>query len=307
MKKKHPFINVVLPAVACMLLVYALVSVLTQQTPMAAPPTLPPPSAPYEHRVAGIGIVEPESESISIGTHLPGIVTEVAVKVGDKVKQGDRLFAIDDRDAKAQLQLAEAQLDAAKVQAADAHHQLSLYESVVDKRAISDDDISRRKFAADLADRRIAEAEAGIEVMTTQLERLSVRAPIDGEILRVNVRPGEYAQAGALATPLLILGNTEIMHVRVEIDETDALRIDPAAKAVGTLRGYTEKPVQLTFARKEPFIKPKRSLTGDGNERVDSRVQEILYAFDNKELGAFVGQQMDVFIAAGPLTDNHKE
>lgn len=302
MKKiRRPFITILLPVIALSLLAYALASVLNRPQPVATESTLSPPASPYDHRVAGIGIVEPESESISIGTHLSGIVTEVAVKVGDKVRQGDRLFAIDDRDAKAQLQLAETQLESAKVQAADARHQLSLYESVTDKRAISDNDMSQRKFAVELADRKIAEAEAEIEVMTTQLERLNVRAPIDGEILRINVRPGEYAQAGALSTPLMIMGNTEIMHVRVEIDETDALRIDPAAKATGTLRGYTEKPVQLTFVRKEPFIKPKRSLTGDGNERIDTRTQEILYSFDNHALAAFVGQQMDVFIEASAL------
>lgn len=303
MKRLRPsFVNVILPLLACGLLAYALLSILNRQAPPVAEPTLPPPSAPFDGRVAGIGIVEPESESISIGTQVPGIVAEVTAKVGDKVKAGDILFTLDSRQAQADLELSGAQYEAARVQAADATHQLALYENVSDKRAISADELSRRRFAAELAERRLKEAEARIDVASTQFDLLAVRAPIDAEVLRVNVRPGEFAAAGALSTPLLILGNTSVMHVRVEVDETDALRVKPGAKAVGTLRGYTAKPIMLSFVRKEPFVIPKRSLTGDGNERVDTRVQEILYAFDNKDIGAFVGQQMDIFIEAESLT-----
>ena len=53
--------------------------------------------------------------------------------------------------------------------------------------------------------------------------------------------------------------------------------------------------------RTEPYIVPKRSLTGDSTERVDTRVLQIVYAFDREDLAVYVGQQMDVFIEAPPL------
>ena len=46
---------------------------------------------------------------------------------------------------------------------------------------------------------------------------------------------------------------------------------------------------------------PKRSLTGDATERVDTRVLQVLYAFDRGDLPLYVGQQMDVFVEAPPL------
>jgi hypothetical protein len=51
-------------------------------------------------------------------------------------------------------------------------------------------------------------------------------------------------------------------------------------------------------------VVPKKSLTGDSNERVDTRVLQALYRFDRKELPIYVGQQMDVFIEAQDYTSD---
>jgi hypothetical protein len=48
----------------------------------------------------------------------------------------------------------------------------------------------------------------------------------------------------------------------------------------------------------EPFVVPKKSLTGDSTERVDTRVLQVIYRIDDKNVPVFVGQQMDVFIDA---------
>ena len=69
------------------------------------PPPVQPAANPFHNTVAGAGMVEPETENISIGASLPGIVVEVMVKVGQHVKAGDPLFRIDDRDRKAELKV----------------------------------------------------------------------------------------------------------------------------------------------------------------------------------------------------------
>ena len=53
--------------------------------------------------------------------------------------------------------------------------------------------------------------------------------------------------------------------------------------------------------RVEPFVIPKRSLTGGNTERVDTRVLQVIYAIDGPDPGLYVGQQMDVSLnAAAP-------
>jgi len=140
-------------------------------------------------------------------------------------------------------------------------------------------------------------AQAALAESETTLERLTVRAPIDGTVLRVNIQPGEYAAAGGEA--LMVLGEDRVLHVRVEIDERLVQRVRPEARAVASLRGEPGRRVELTFVRFEPQILAKRQLSGDRAEQVDTRVLEAIYAFDPQALPAFVGQQMDVFIEAG--------
>jgi HlyD family secretion protein len=45
-------------------------------------------------------------------------------------------------------------------------------------------------------------------------------------------------------------------------------------------------------------VLPKRSLTGDNTERVDTRVLQVIYRVENDDVPLFIGQQMDVFIDA---------
>lgn len=125
-----------------------------------------------------------------------------------------------------------------------------------------------------------------------------MRAPVDGEVLQVNIRLGEYATAGVLQTPLLLLGNPDRLHVRVDIDENDAWRFQNSSRAVAFVRGNRELKTPIKFERIEPYVVPKRSLTGDSTERVDTRVMQVIYSFDRGNLPVYVGQQMDVFIEA---------
>lgn len=153
-------------------------------------------------------------------------------------------------------------------------------------------------WESDLAVARanVAAATAAVAAIGVELERTIVRAPIDGVVLSRTVREGQFAAAGP--GDLLTLGATERLHVRVDIDENDAWRVRPGAAAVATLRGNPTQSAPLEFVRIEPQVVPKRSLTGFGSERVDTRVLQALYAFDPAAFPAYVGQIVDVRIDA---------
>ena len=138
-------------------------------------------------------------------------------------------------------------------------------------------------------------------MIQTQIERSLVRASVDGEVLQVKIHPGEFAPAGVTATPLVLLGRLKPLHIRVDVDEHEAWRVRSEAKAVAAVRGNANLKAPLTFVRFEPFVIPKKSLTGDSTERVDTRVLQIIYRIEDDALPLFVGQQMDVFIDASDL------
>ena len=64
---------------------------------------------------------------------------------------------------------------------------------------------------------------------------------------------------------------------------------------MGNLRGRPEVKIPLQFVRFEPAIVPKGNITGDSTEKVDTRVLQVLYSFENAQ-NILVGQQMDVYI-----------
>ncbi len=282
-----------------------------QPTPIAQP-VAQPADSPYPAFIAGAGIIEAKSQNIAIGTPLGGIVQDVAVKVGDKVSAGQVLFKLDDREALAELAVRKANIAKAKAAVIEAEATvtdsktlLHLIEAVTDKRAISTEESDRRRNAHLISKARLESAkaqllqtEAELAAVKTTLERLVVRAPVAGEVLQVNIRPGEFAPTGITNQPLLMLGDLEQLHVRVDIDENDAWRFRKESKAVAYLRGNRDFKTELTLAYLEPYVVPKKSLTGDSTERVDTRVLQALYSFDRTSIPAYVGQQMDVFIEA---------
>ena len=126
-----------------------------------------------------------------------------------------------------------------------------------------------------------------------------MRAPVDGQVLQLKVHLGEFAPEAATAVgepPLILLGSVTPLHVRVDVDENDAWRVRAGATAIGYLRGNKHITTPLTFVRFEPFVVPKRSLTGDSTERVDTRVLQVVFSFERRDLPIYVGQQMDAFI-----------
>lgn len=225
-----------------------------------------------------------------------------------------------------EVPLAEARVKQAEVQLADMKNSLSMRESVSDKRAISEETVRNARFSVEAAQAKlkesqadlallkagawapeiavaeadVASAEAQVAAVQTEIDRLTVTSPVDGEVLQVKIRAGEYAQAGPLATPLMVVGDVSTLNVRVDVDEHDAWRIKEGAPAKASVRGNAGLATSLQFVRFEPYVVPKRSLTGDSTERVDTRVLQIIYSFDPATLPIYVGQQMDVFIEGMP-------
>ena len=283
-----------------------------QAMPAAGDPPVMPPQKPYPDAVAATGILEALSENVAIGVPLPGLVTEVFVKVNESVEKGRPLLKLDDRDllaeqlsTKAQQEIHRAQIAVSEAQLAKLESQLARLDSVTDSRAVSRDEIenrrqdvavSRAQLAA--AKAQLAASEISLERIRLLIERLTVHAPRDGTIIQLNIRAGEYA-ATSPKSPAMILGETGRLQVRADIDEQNATRIREGQKAYGYLKGDPDVTFPLEFIRIEPYVIPKVSLTGSSTERVDTRVLQVIYSLQRPaDTPLYVGQQVDIFIEA---------
>lgn len=156
-----------------------------------------------------------------------------------------------------------------------------------------------------------AQAELGaaqVRSITSLIERLTVRAPRDGTILRRMIEAGEYASIDP-ARPALVLGDLSQMHVRAQVDEEDiallqmSLKSANAIKVIGRLRGSIVQEFPLELVRIEPFARSKTNLTSGTTERVDTRVIDVLFAARAIPVAGLVpGQAVDVFIDVDEAT-----
>jgi len=363
------FTRYILPTVAVGTLVFALLQMTkAQQKPAPVSPAIEPGKSPYLKQLAGAGIVEPETENIAVGSHVPGVVSRVFVKVGDLVEPDQRLFALDDRYQRAELDVRkstqvsaeatvkklkdaprkaerpiyDAKILEAEVGLRDLTQQYERVKRIADTKSISEDELDRRFMAAELAKAQVAKAKADFNLwdagtwlpdleiaqaslaqgvaqrMQTEVDitRLTAKAPrakwksgpggtevpddagVKYKVLQVSIRPGEYVGAAA-GQALIVLGYAGNLHVRADIDENDIIRFRPNLIGVAKPRGNPDVEFPLAFVRVEPYVIPKRSLTGANTERVDTRVLQVIYSIDTKGQSLYVGQQMDVFLNAG--------
>lgn len=364
------FTRYILPALAVVAFSFAIVQMSkSQQKPPPVSPPVDPGKSPFGRQVAGAGIVEPETENIAVGTHVPGVVKAVHVRVDDRIAAGDPLFDLDERQMAAELAVREAMRSnatsqLAKLEAMPRREELPPLEAkVAEARANLDDKtklferarreidsgvgagemFDTRKMAMEMAGAQLRRAEADLALARAgawesdlavaratlaqtqaqcdqtrvELSRLRVTAPrirrpsaerlsgpipdtdlVQFRVLQVNVRPGEYV-SGTPNQAIIVLGTVGRLHVRVDVDENDIGRFKPGMKGTAAPRGEPHTRFPLSFVRVEPYVIPKKSLTGGNTERVDTRVLQVIYAIDVPNPALYVGQQLDVSLDAG--------
>jgi multidrug resistance efflux pump len=142
---------------------------------------------------------------------------------------------------------------------------------------------------------RVIAVEARMLQAQATVDRLVIRAPIDGEILQVKVREGElYSFSGN--EPLLVMGDTSKLRVRMDVDERDIARV-----AVGKSAWVTADAFGATkFAGKVTEIGRrfgrKNIRTDDPTEKNDTKVLEVVLELEGHSQ-LVPGQRVTSYIA----------
>lgn len=195
--------------------------------------------------------------------------------------------------------------DAAKARAEQSSGSLARIELLAQNKAVSADELDRarrqadsdgnaaraadaRKRAAVAGSRaedvaasaaRLGAAEAREEQARAALERLTVKAPAAGEILQIKVRPGEYVNPGG-AEPLLLLGDTSSLRVRMDVDERDIGKVAVGAAAFVTVDAFPRERFTGKVAQIGRRMGRKNLRTDDPTERIDTKVLEAIVDLD---------------------------
>lgn len=295
----HKYVLPFLAAIGFMAVIAAVV--FGNEAPPAAPAPFPSARAPYQNYVAGTGLIEASTGNIAIGTPVSGIIDAIYVKWGDWVGVGQPLFKLEARDLSAQLQVATARVQEAQANLDKTQNMLKVGQGLTSGSSISAVDLANRRYDVGIAEAAVAVAKTQADQIDVDIERHTIRAPVDGRVLQINTHLGEFAQSGSVSQPLMLFGDDKRLYIRVDVDETDAWRVRPTAAAVAYVPGNPQIKTPLTFERVERYVVPKTSLTGASTERTDTRVLQVIYSFDHGTLPVYIGQRMNVFIEAPPV------
>jgi multidrug resistance efflux pump len=222
---------------------------------------VPASSAPATDAVGGTGRIEPRGGMVSLSGAPGALIKNIAVHVGDFVRQGALLVTLDDDSARAQQEIAQLAYNQTKLVSdqsvanermqvevmrkhyeqaqsdADAYRALGPTATSTRQIATSDTAAFEAKAAWQAEQSKLRQASAGatsdiasaarrLKVANDTLATYQVRAPSSGTILRIDQHAGENA-----AGPLIELGDISAMYVVAQVFQGDLLKIAPGMKA----------------------------------------------------------------------------
>ncbi len=197
------------------------------------------------------GTVEPIA-SVALKSRVDGQVVEVGFKEGDLVQAGAVLFRLDDRLVRAQIRQAEAQITRDQASLKDAMSIAERRETLFQKKYASEAAAETARQNVEVLKASIAAGTALLEMQRTQLDYLTIRAPITGRTGSITAKLGAFVRS-ADATPLVTINQTKPINVAFALPQTTLRQLKDAlaskAKASITVQGIKPFTVQgaLTF------------------------------------------------------------
>jgi HlyD family secretion protein len=195
----------------------------------------------------------------TVSSKVTGKVLDVMIEEGHPVREGQILAHLDDTQARASLNLAEAQLAAAQKGMAEDQAKLAqaevtlrrrealLKEQVVGKAEVDDAqsivDSTRARIA--YSQQQIGVAERQVELQKTMLADMVVRAPFAGIVISKDAQPGEMispvsAGGGFTRTGIGTIVDMSSLEIEVDVNETYINRVVPGQKVEATLDAYPD-------------------------------------------------------------------
>lgn len=242
--------------------------------------------ADLQAKVTANGKVQAQRK-VDISATIPGQVTHLAVKEGDRVQKGQFLLQIDPANPRATADSTEASMRAllrdvesarATLEQARADHRRA--EENHRAGIVTDADFERARTAVataesalQAAEHRVQQARATLAGARDALSKTTVRAPMDGIVTAKRVEEGEVAVVGVLNQPgtvLLTISDMSTVEAEVEVDETSIPNVEAGQEAVVRIDAYPNKTFAgvVTEVGNSPIVK-----TGAPTEAIKFKVK----------------------------------
>ncbi len=218
--------------------------------------------------------------TVALGTQVNGVVAEVKVNKGDRVRIGQVLLRLDNEVLRAEVFAGEARLRQAENNRDEAQRELERTQELYDRTLLSDHDLQLAKIQRDAAEADLLSASASLTKATHDDHYSAIRAPFAAWVLQRNAQPGQTVVSRMRAAPLIVLAEADRMLARSLVSGTTVNNIKRGDKAKVSVAGKN-------YAGTVSFVALQPEKTGS-----DRYAVEVIFATDKQVLR--VGQSARV-------------
>jgi HlyD family secretion protein len=210
---------------------------------------------PLEVTAEAAGLIEP-IRLVEVKSKASGEILRLTVETGDAVRRGDLLGEVDPRDVRNAWAQAQADLDVAEARMTTAQAQRARSTELRAANVITEQEFESAKLEEANARAQYVKAQVNLELAEERRGDVTIRAPIDGVIIRRDVEEGQIIQSASQnisgGTTVFLMADLKEMQVRTLVSETDLGSIQPGMSARVNVEAFPGRPFQGTVTKIEP-------------------------------------------------------
>lgn len=163
-------------------------------------------------------------QDVDIRTKVEGYITDIKVKEGSMVKQGQVLFVIDQKQYQAALATAEALVDAAQAKVDEAQLSATSKEMLFKEDIVSEFDLRLARTNLASAKAQLAQAKANELTASNNLAYTLIKSPVDGVVGTLPFRVGTLVRPSE-STPITTVSDNSEIYVYFSMSEKQILSL----------------------------------------------------------------------------------
>lgn len=228
-------------------------------------------AAPVAEVLTGSGYVVTGERYIALGVRVPSRIEAYLAEEGERVEAGQALVQLDDRQYRAALDQARANLLRARADADLERRELGRARALFARGVLSQADLDLASNQLRVAEAEVAQHEAAVARAEVDLEDTVIRAPTAGVVLEKFKEVGEIAVPGGFqgSGELIRMANLEDMRAEVDVNEAELARVHLGQPAEVRPDAYPDRSYTARVVKLYPQINRQK-----GTLRVEVRIEQ---------------------------------
>lgn len=205
------------------------------------------------------------AEQVSVRPEINGRISQLTVDLGDRVKKGQLLFALDDKDLLIEIATRETEIESTKLELDKAKRDFEREEKLYKEKLVSQELFDNARTEFELAKNNIEKANRSLEASKDRYSKTKIMAPFDCTILTRPVSAGQAVSGSAgfnSGTEVMTIANLAEMIIIAHVNQADITRLKPGMEVDVKVEAVSGLKVKGKVNRIAPQATIKNNIKG---------------------------------------------